>query len=426
MFGIIKQKISKLYSTGALHITIGTFITKFVAFFGSIFVVRLLSKEDYGLMSYVENIYSYALVFAALGLSNALLRYLIIAENEKKKKSYFEYIIKNSFIRNVIILLIMILVSMFVSFPENYAEAKKWIPVVALLLPFQDLVNDDLFTLRAFFKNKLYAYASFAISTALIAGRIAGAVFAGVGGVLWSRVIINFICGSLGYYYVKKKLFVSETVEKLTPPEAKIVNSYSLQYMITNGFWALFMLNDTFLIGMLLNDPAALADYKVAYVLPGNISIFANAIGIFVAPYFTKNEKDSSWVRRNYKKVFALNALIVGGITLLVIVLGRFLISTMYGEQYLNIVPLMQVLLVAAFMNSGLRYTTANLLSAMGEVKYNMYVSAGGVILQIVADLIFIPRFGTYAVAIANCVIYLLMAVALYITFNKKFLTNRG
>ena len=51
----LRQKICKLYNTGALHITIGTFATKFVAFFGSIVVVRLLSKQDYGLMSYVEN-----------------------------------------------------------------------------------------------------------------------------------------------------------------------------------------------------------------------------------------------------------------------------------------------------------------------------------------------------------------------------------
>lgn len=425
MLKIIGEKVRKLYFTGALHITIGTFATKFVAFFGSIFVVRLMSKEDYGLLGYVENIYSYALVFAALGLSNALLRYLIIAEDANKKKSYFQFIIKNSVIRNAIILAIMILVAGFVSFPDNYADAKKWIPVVALLLPFQDLVNDDLFTLRAFFKNKLYAYASFSVSSALILGRIVGAIWGGVGGVLWSRVIINFVFGTIGYYYVSKKLFNKDKVEKLSYSDRKIVNSYSIQYMITNGFWALFMLNDTFLLGLLLNDPSALADYKVAYVLPGNISIFANAIGIFVAPYFTKNEKNVSWVRHNYKKVFIINAAVVGVATLLIMLLGRVLIAFLYGEQYLNIVPLMQVLLIAAFINSGLRYTSANLLSAMGEVKWNMYVSAGGVLLQIILDFLFIPKYGAMSIAVANCIIYMLMAACLFVIFYKKHMIER-
>lgn len=421
MIGLIKQKLFRLYSTGALHITMGTFLTKFVAFFGSIFVVRLMSKEDYGLLSYIENIYSYAMLFAGLGLSNALLRYLIVAD-EYKKKSYFNYIILNSFIRNVIILVVMIIGSIVINFPDKYQGAKIWIPVIAFLLPFQDLVNDDLFTLRAFFKNKLYAYFSFALSTSLVVGRILGVVVGGVGGVIWSRILINFLCGTIAYYFIKKRMFVSEIAAPLLITERRMVNSYSFQYMITNGFWALFMLNDTFLLGHLLNDPVALADYKVAYVLPGNISIIANAIGIFVAPYFTKNEKDELWVRRNYKKVFAANATVVGIVTLLIIVFGKYLVLIMYGEQYLNIVPLMQILCVAAFVNSGLRYTTANLLSAMGEVKANMYISFGGILLQTIADFLFIPKFGAISVAGVNCIVYFMMALSLNIVFYRKFL----
>ena len=80
----MKDKIKKLYASGAFHITIGSFVTKFVAFFGSIFVVRLLTKTDYGILQYVENLYSYALVLAGFGLPFAILRYVVIAEKDKK------------------------------------------------------------------------------------------------------------------------------------------------------------------------------------------------------------------------------------------------------------------------------------------------------------------------------------------------------
>ena len=425
MPALIKDKIRRLYSSGALHITMGTFATKFVAFFGSAFVVRLLSKEDYGLLSYVENIYSYVFLFAGFGLSYALLRYLVIVEDPKKKKSYFHFIIKNSVLRNIIILVLLIFVGRMVRFPDNYSQAKEWIPVIALILPFQDLVNDNLYTLRAYFKNKLYAYLSFFVSATLIFGRIFGAMWGSVGGVLWSRVIINFLVGTIGYYCIKNRMFIKDPVTPLLPSETKSINYYSLQYMITNGLWALFMLNDTFLLGILQNDPVALADYKVAYVLPGNISIFANAVGIFVAPYFTKNEKDVGWVRKNYKNVFIINAAIVGCATLLILLLGRVLITVLFGEQYINVLPLMQILLIAAFINSGLRYTTANILSAMGDAKSNMYVSAGGVLLQIILDIIFIPKFGSVFVPIANCLIYLLMAVCLFVIFYRKHMVCR-
>ena len=104
---IIKNKLEKMYDTGAIHITAGTFATKFVAFFGSIVVVRLLDKSDYGVMCYVENIYSYAFIFAGLGLSNGILRYLVIAEDDKEKKSYYDYIIKRSILIDLTIAVII-------------------------------------------------------------------------------------------------------------------------------------------------------------------------------------------------------------------------------------------------------------------------------------------------------------------------------
>ncbi len=421
----LKNKIKDLYNKGALHITVGTFVTKFVAFFGSIVVVRLLSKTDYGLMSYVENIYSYALIFAGLGLSNGILRFLVIVEDEQDKKSIFNYIIKRGGIINIFIALLMCILSVIIKFPESYSEAKFLIPVVALLLPFQDLLNEGLYTIRSFFKNKLYAYLAFASSVVLIGGRIVGAVINGVNGVLWSRVIINFLFAILIFLFARSWLFSKGPALSLPREKKREINIYSLQYMITNGFWAIFMLNDTFLLGLLLNDPVGLADYKVAYVLPGNISIFAAAIAIFVGPYFAKNEKNYEWVRRNYKKVCIVSAGIMGTAVILIAAFSRPLIELMFGEQYLNIIPLMRVLLLAAFFNSGLRFTTANLLASMGEVKYNMIISGIGIAIQTILDFMLIPHFGVMAVAVSNCFIYFFMAIALFFVFFKKYYHRR-
>ncbi len=418
---VVATNVRKMYETGALHITLGTFLTKFVAFFGSIVVVRILSKEDYGVMGYAENIYSYALIFAALGMSNAVLRYLVIADDVKEKKQYYNYIVKRSIFINIGISVILVIISQIMPIQDEFLAARYLIPILALLLPFQDLLNDDLFAVRAFFKNKLYAYGAFVSSAALIAGRIIGAKTAGVDGVLWSRVLINAVFAVFGLFYVKTTLFPREKVPILEEEKQKIVNRYSFQYMITNGFWAIFMLNDKFLLGLLLNDAAGLADYNVASVLPGNIAIFSIAIGTFVGPYFTKNERNIDWVRRNYKKVFAISAAVVGAVALAIGVLAKPLIYFMYGEKYLNVVSLMRIMLVGAFFNSGLRYTTANLLAAMGEIKYNMVVSGIGILIQIVLDFLLIPRMGVMAVALSNCAVLLLMATVLFIVFYQKF-----
>ncbi len=415
------RNIKKMYSSGALHVTLGTFVTKFVAFFGSIVVVRLLSKTDYGLMSYAENIYSYAFIFAGLGLSNSILRYLVITGDPQEKKQYYQYIVKSSIVIDVIIAIIICLIAIFIKIPDNYAEARYLIPVVALLLPFQDLLNEGLFSIRSFFKNKLYAYLAFCSSSLLIVGRIIGAITGGVNGVLWSRVIINATFAIVLIVFVVHGLFPKSKVSPLPKEKRKVVNSYSVQYMITNGFWAIFMLNDTFLMGILLNDPSGLADYKVAYVLPGNISIFATAIGVYIGPYFTKNENNLEWIRRNYKKVFLLSLGLVAVVAGIIAILAVPLVKIMYGEQYLNTVGLMRVLLVAAVLNSGVRYTTANLLAAMGQVKYNMIISGVGIIMQVVLDIFLIPHMGVMAVAISNCLVFIVMSIFLIVVFYRKY-----
>lgn len=235
-----------LKEKGAIHILVGSFMQKFVAFFGSIFVVRILTKSEYGLLSYVENIYSYALIFAGLGLSNAMLRYIVLAK-ENEKRAYYDYIVKQSMIRNIVIAMVICCFNSYYNYPDDFSEAKVWVPVIAFLTIFQDLVNDSLYAIRASFKNKLFAYLAVGSSILLIAGRIVGAYIHKVGGVVVSRVVLNAIIG-VALIPVCIKMFLKSTYQ-LDANKKKEINAYSIQYMITNGLWAIFMLNDLQKIG---------------------------------------------------------------------------------------------------------------------------------------------------------------------------------
>lgn len=416
----LKSKIKHLASDGALHIVAGSFATKFVAFFGSIFVVRLLSKADYGILSYAENIYSYAFIVAGYGLLNATLRYIIIAGDEKKR-AYFDRIIKNALIFDFLLAVVVLVINGFVKYPDEFQTVKIIMPILALLIPFQDLVNILLSYLRAIFKNKLYAYASFVVSALLILGRVAGAYISGAHGVALSRLLLNAAFAIIGLFLIFKFFLNNKERMPLTKSEKKEMDIYSLQYMLTNGLWAVFMLNDTFLLGQIIGSSSLLADYKVACVLPGNIAIFATAIGTYVGPKFTQNESNTVWVKNSFKKTLSITSLVMFVVCFAIWVLSTPLIKFLYGEQYLSTIPVMTILLVGAFLNSGIRYTVANILGAMGMISYNMKISIGGVILQILLDVLLIPRIGAYGAAISNCIVYALMSIALLLVFAKKF-----
>lgn len=415
------KKIHNLYDTGAFHIIIGTFLTKFVALFGSVVVVRLLTKTDYGKLSYIENIYSYAYIFAGIGLSFSALRHIVLAEKIEEKKAIFDYILKHSVIRNSLIYGIVLIVNIFFPYPKGYEDARLWIPILSILVIFQDMVRDVLNTIRAFFANKLYALLSIIVTTGLIIGRIIGAKYAGMGGVLISRILINGIFAFCGVLLVRHVFFGKVNSEPLNNKLTADMNKYSLQNMINDGIWALFLLNDTMIISMFITDPAILADYKVASVFPANVSIFATAIGTFVSPYFTQHENDIEWINNNHKKVTLITMAIIGLVVLGLAVLAKPLISMVYGKTYLNTAGLMRGLLIVAFFNSGMRYTTANILAALGDAKVNVYVSAIGVISQILLDFMLIPMIGINGVVVSNAAVYLIMALILLIYFKRSY-----
>lgn len=417
----LKDQLANLWKKGAFYIVLGNFATKFVTFFGSIVLAKhLLSKSDYGLLGYIENLYSFPAVFAGLGLSLSLLRYSILSDEMGKKYAYYKFAVKWSFIFNIILVIIMHIFNVFYK-RSGFENANSLLFILILGLPFYQLTNDSLMNERALFNNKNYAGFSFISATLIVLGKVIGAYSAEITGVILSVLFVNIFTGIFLFLFEKRKYFTNVDVIPLTRDEKGIAVKYGVQYMITNSLWAMFMLVDVFMIGRILQDKLKLADYKVAYVFPGNIAIISAAIAIFVTPYFVKNENDNAWVKRNYKKIFSVNALLIGVIALILYALTPIIIKVCYGSQYMNVVSLMRLLLIPCFINCGLRVITANALSAMGEVRYNLGISFVGFILEIILDLLLIPACGLTGVVIAASITYSIMTILLFIIFNKKY-----
>lgn len=397
---------------------------KLVAFFGSIFLVRVLSKEEYGILSYLDNFYGYVLVFAGMGLSNAILRYVVLGETQEDKYAYYRYVNRGSFVWNIGLMLVAGVIFWIYPHKEEYQNHVWLLNVMLLMLPFQYLTDNAVNNERATFSNQRYAIQSFALSAAIILGKILAGYWGSLTGVIFGQAVIYVAASAIMVVSGKRKHYADAKVRLLSSSERKEVNVYSLQYMITNGLWTVFMLNDTFLLGYFC-EPSVIADYRVAYAIPGCVSLISSSIGVYISPYFVKNERNKPWVRENYKKTYFWSALAIGVICLGIGVCAKPVVWLFYGEEYLNVVPIMRILLISSFCNCGLRYTTANLLAAMGRIKYNMMVSVLGMVLQVSMNLFMIPRYGTTGVAYTSCVVYLMMAAVLFVVFIKQYYSRK-
>ena len=418
-----KKMMTSIWKKGLPHIFAGSFLTKCISFFGSIVLVRTLSKTDYGVLSYLENIYGYVWILAGLGFSNAILRFVVLKDSTEEKKQYFQYAVSTALLFNLLLVVIAAAFNTVYPHREEY-QSYAWLFYVLLLsLPFQYVTDNVLGHERAMFDNRSYVRFSVILTFSVIVSKIIFGKYYGIYGAVFSQVTVYILLALLFYSITCIRHYGAiEFPKRQCPENSREVDVYSVQYMITNGLWALFMLNDTFILGRFFGAEV-IAEYRVAYTIPGSVALISSSIGIFVAPYFVRNEDNKKWVVDYFKKTYAISAAFVGAICIVIALLARPIVLFLYGEQYLAAVPIMRILLLAAFFNCGLRYTTANILAAMGQIKYNMIISAVGIILQVAINLLIVPHYAAVGIAVTSCVVYLIMAISLLIVFYRRYVS---
>jgi O-antigen/teichoic acid export membrane protein len=260
-------------------------------------------------------------------------------------------------------------------------------------------------------------------SLLLLLFRVFGAFINNLKGIIYGRLIGEIFIGLIFIIYIYRRYVDKAPLKSMSSVDAKSIRNYSIVNTFIAAVWIIFMLNDTFLLGLLLKDSIILAEYKVAYVIPGSLLIISSSLIAFVLPFFTKreHEKDNSWIRKNLFFVTLFTTLSIFLISILIFIFRTQIVYILFGSDYHNSILLMSLLLVATLINGGIRYPIASLLSAMGKVKYNLYISIFGVLAQVVLNIFFIPIIGVFSVIYSSIIIYIIMSLSLIFLAYKVY-----
>ncbi len=422
----LRNTLLFLLNRGAFHVILGSYLTKFVSLFGSIFLVRILSKNEYGVLVYYENFIGYFVILMGFGSAYGVLRFMVLPDSFEEKKGIFKYAFNYGSLANLFLIFVSLLFLLKYPHPKVFLGYTSVIHLLVFSLPFSFIMQLGLMSLRALFDNKRYATLSFFSTFTIVFFRVIGAVYGGVTSTVTLRLIAEVLCSFICLIAVHSIYFRQTHCQPTDKKTRKKFRSYSLQIMITNGLWTVFMLNDVFMLGQLSGSESIVADYKVAYVIPANLSVLVAAIGIFVAPYFTKHDSQGNhkWVQAKTPLVLKWTSFILAPIVAICAICAKPIINLIYGEAYLTATPIMRLLLLASYINNGVRAPLANILSAIGKQKVNLLVAGGGVILQIILNIFLIPRRGAIGVAVASTIVYAIMSTILGVFFFKKFRSN--
>ncbi len=420
----IKKLIRKFFKTGFFHIFGGSVINKVIGFLSSVVLVRIVTKEEYGIFTYAWNIYSIILLANGLGMESAVLQ--LCSEkggDEGFAKRVCNYGTRFGIKVDIVIAFVLLFIGTFIPLPVE--GAGTLLQMLCILPVFKLFYGLTTAYLRSQKRNKDFATINVINTIAVFAISAVGAFIFREKGMVLGYYAAFIITALLGFFMMKVRL-----VSKASPLDKdniKALRSIAFVSMCNTGLSQLMYLLDVFVLGIVDPQETILASYKVATIIPSALTFVPHAFITYVYPYFAQHRNDGKWCLKHYKQVVlglgALNIVISGTL----FAFAPLIIRLMFGEEYMDALPIFRLLAVNYCISGTFRILSGNLLVTQRKLKFNLIVAIISSGINIIADFIFINLWGAMGAALATVLVVLITSIAntvyLVYTFKKNIQT---
>ncbi|NNV07401.1 flippase [Geobacillus sp. MMMUD3] len=377
-------------------------ITILLGFASAIIIARALGPEKQGIYALIVLLPNMLFTFLNIGVSSASVYYI------GKEKYSLETIVST----NVFLALMMSVVSIIVGvlgislFKGIFF---KDVPAIYLFLILSSL--PFLFAnsfLQAIFQG-LQEFGIFNLVS--ISGSIVNLIFLVVGVFFLKLGVIGAMAAFLASVITPLLLLIFFLKKKHISIDARYMSVEFIKDSLLYGYKAhlsniLAFLNyriDILIISYFLS-PIAVGVYNVAVSIAEKLWIVSQPVSSVLFPRISSAKDDTE--RNSLTAKVARNVLslsIIVGIGLFFV--SDLLISIMFGEKYEEAANLIKILLLGITLFSAERILS-NDLAGRGKPELNLYTSLFTVVINIVLNLLFIPKWGFYGAAIATSVAY--------------------
>lgn len=422
----VNQSVNRIVS-GSTVILAGTFLGMLLDILIKKVLTSHLSPADFGTYSLALTVISITGAVATLGLNEGVPRYIAFFRGRNEEQKVHELII-SAIIMGLLAGLLAILVSpsLFQSLAgEGFDAQGKILSVIKILvfaIPFTILLNLTVAIYRGFDRTNVNMYFYNIIRPVSLLGFASAAVFIGVslkGVVLADLLSMVFTFGIMSVYFVKKPPIKPEWKLKFSEPTKQLIR-YSFPLLITATLLNLMSWIDTIMLGY-FKSSEVVGVYNAVYPLVGFLSLIITSMGYVYVPVASK-----LWGLNNTEPVGSIYTvmtkwcfLLTFPIFALVFVYPEFLITKLYGAQYVGGTTALRILAMGFIANSyfGFNYHT---LLASGDSDFLMRCSVASAGLNAIINFMLIPEYGMVGAAIGTAVSYASIEVLMTLRAWRK------
>lgn len=416
MFQNAKKVLAKLRTTGFFHIFGSSSINKIVAFASGIILVRIISKSEYGIFSYANNLLNFFMIGCGFGAASGMLQMCSEQRDDIEKENIYAYASRSSFVINCLLSIVILLVSIFV--PLKIERANLCLRMMAFLPIFSYTHEMQIFYLRTQRRNKAYSYSNTFSTVAIFVLSCTLSFLFQVEGL----VLAKYIAFAVSVLFVLWRFRVGYPVTKKFELSAKIKKQFwgiSAISMLNNGMSSLMYMLDIFVLGIVVPDSTVVASYKLATNVPTALAFIPAAFVTYIYPYFALHRENKAWVRRKYVLVAGALAVLCSIISLVMFIFSPFIIKLLFGAAYLDAVPCFRVLSISFAISALFRTLPGNILVTQRKLKFNLFTATLSSAVNTVLNVMFITRWQSIGAAYATLVTVILTGLldTGYLTF---------
>jgi O-antigen/teichoic acid export membrane protein len=235
----------------------------------------------------------------------------------------------------------------------------------------------------------------------LLVALLAATVGLGIGGAIGATVLSSlFLCLVL-YPWVRG--IAGGVRFRLNPRYIRDALNYGLKAHLGNIVGFLNYRVEVFMLGIFL-PLGAVGFYAVAIGLAERLWFLSESASLVLFPTVSA-EKDEQR-RKTFTPLVSRSILLITAIgAVLLFLVSQWIVVLLYSAEYLPAVHLFRILLPGiVFLSAG--RILANDIAGRGKPLLNTYVGGIGIIMQVLLNLAWIPRFGTAGAAWATTISY--------------------